>query len=104
MEVFNSRKQGTIKECPRCKGIVLGVYAKRPECGYAFINVGVNSSSKLLDSLLNVFADYEKRAHIISSFPIPNTREDLMEFLLVLESKGFAGHKGEDNERKESLL
>lgn len=94
-------KQGNVKECPRCKGIVLGGYAKCPECGYAFMNVDANSSAKLLDSRLNGVTDYEKRAHIISSFPIPNTREDLMEFLSALEPKAFARHKGDDNERKE---
>ena len=101
MSEFNSMKQGDIKVCPRCGGTVLSGYAKCPECGYAFMNVGANSSARLLDSRLNGVTDYEKRAHIISSFPIPNTREDLMEFLSVLEPKAFARHKGKEKERKE---
>lgn len=94
-------KQGNVKVCPRCGGTVLGGYAKCPECGYAFMNVGANSSAKLLDSRLNGINDYEKRAHLISSFPIPNTREDLMEFLSALEPKAFARHKGDEDEQKE---
>lgn len=90
-----SGKHGVVKTCPNCGAVVEAGTAKCKECGYAFSGLDANSSAKELDRRLRGvkgtdYEDDEKRANIISSFPIPNTREDLMEFLAALEPKAFA--------------
>lgn len=105
-----SSNYGSIKRCPSC-GTVLDSFAvKCPDCGYEIRNVSavssfvalsqrldavdgeianINANKKrgFFDSLLGddmydeVFVS-KKKAEIIKTFPIPNTREDLVEFLM----------------------
>ena len=92
----SSKKQGNMKICPNCGATVQGGNAKCPECGFAFMDVDAVSSAQELDRRLRKIVgtsdDCDKqRAAIISSFPIPNTREDLLEFLSAMEPKAFHG-------------
>lgn len=87
-----SGKHGVVKTCPNCGATVESGLAKCKECGFAFTGIDANSSAKLLDERLRAIRgtedeDNEKRANIISSFPIPTTREDLIEFMAALEPK-----------------
>lgn len=93
-----SGKHGVVKTCPNCGATVEGGNAKCPECGYAFTGVDAVSSAKELDKRLRGVSGTggesdEKRANIISSFPIPNTREDLFEFMASMEPKAFNRYK-----------
>lgn len=109
-----SNKFGDVKKCPACGAIVQSYQGVCLECGYAFENIEANRLSKKLDeSIQAILNEYkisgnnktdikslihsimDKRAEemderirqIISNFPIPNTKSDLMEFILSLESK-----------------
>lgn len=99
-----SGKYGVVKTCPNCGATVEAGSAKCRECGYAFTGIEANSSAKLLDERLRAvkttnnpissvfgsalgFGESKERANIISSFPIPNSREDLIEFLQFIEPK-----------------
>ncbi|MBD5330984.1 MAG: zinc ribbon domain-containing protein [Bacteroides sp.] len=91
-----SGKHGVVKTCPNCGATVESGAAKCKECGFAFTGIEANSSAKLLDERLRAIRgtedeDNEKRANIISSFPIPTTREDLIEFMAALEPKALSG-------------
>lgn len=93
-----SGKHGVVKTCPNCGATVESGSAKCNECGYIFSGVGANSSAAELDrrlrSINGTGSDSEKkRANIISSFPIPNTREDLFEFMAATAPKAFNRHK-----------
>lgn len=96
-----SGKHGIVKICPNCGAPLIGGLAKCPECGYTISNVSANSSAILLDKRLQKGLRSE-RANIIRSFPIPNTRDDLMEFLSALEPKALVRPKGEEYEKKET--
>lgn len=102
-----NQKLGNIVKCPNCGAQVKGGSAVCTECGYAFSNVSANSSAEKLQAKLDEFnRRQEQRAdsrgylrslfdsdtirkhkmEIISTFPVPNTREDLLEFLTMLQA------------------
>lgn len=84
-----SNKEGDLKKCPSCGAPIKSFNTTCPECSHEFKNVGVNST---IDGLLKELrkikrSDYkfddgyeQDRAGIIRSFPIPTTKEDLLEF------------------------
>ena len=106
-----SEKYGDVRKCPACGAIVPSMAAKCPECGYEFTNVEANSSTRLLmqkiDEIQAQYAELtanvdnkdesairtrgyqvkrqlnDRTAQLIQNFPIPNTREDLLEFLTL---------------------
>ena len=110
-----NEKLGNIVKCPSCGAPVVGGSAVCPECGYTFSNVKANSSvEKLLEKLEDFNRRQEARADnrsivggiahsfakvygmdntskykmdIISTFPVPNTRADLLEFLTMIQSR-----------------
>lgn len=117
----NSNKHGEIRKCPNCGAQVKGGSAVCTECGYAFSNVSANSSAEKLQAKLDEFyRRQEQRAdspgfdsdtsrkhkmEIISTFPVPNTREDLLEFLTMLQASANAlgPREGVDLRRYEDL-
>ena len=106
-----SEKYGDVRKCPACGAIVPSMAAICPECGYEFTNVEANSSTRLLmqkiDEIQAQYAELtanvdnkdesairtrgyqvkrqlnDRTAQLIQNFPIPNTREDLIEFLTL---------------------
>jgi hypothetical protein len=91
----NSKEQwhGKVSKCPNCGAPVEAGIAKCVACGYAFSGLEANKSAeKLAEKLIavkgeNQFERSEKQATIISSFPIPTTKEDLMEFMISMTAK-----------------
>ena len=82
-----STKYGDIRKCPVCGAMVPALAAVCPECGFEFSGIDANiSSKKLADLLLNV-SDIDKKEEIIITFPIPNTKADLFEFLSALQPR-----------------
>lgn len=91
-----SGKHGVVKTCPNCGATVESGAARCKECGFAFTGIEANSSAKELDRRLQAIKgtdddDNIKRANVISSFPIPSSREDLIEFMAALEPKALSG-------------
>ncbi len=98
-----SDKFGDVKKCPSCGAPVSSFSTRCQDCGIDFKNVQSNSSIQKLFDLLNsaensrgdsttsIFGklqsmlgvnDADKRKlEVISSFPIPNTKDDMLEFL-----------------------
>jgi len=83
-------KIGNIKTCPACGASVKAMVVSCSECGHEFHNKKANKSiSDLIFKLEkedNKNYDFdsdraEKKAKIITQFPIPQTREDILEFL-----------------------
>ena len=99
-----SNKMGDIKKCPVCGAIVSSYQATCKECGYEFSDLKANSSSQLLANKLEEARNKIDRSQydddfayenavgdaqedIIETFPIPNTKADLFEFLASLEPR-----------------
>lgn len=129
---ISNEKYGNILKCPSCGAQVVGGSAVCPECGYAFTDVKANSSVEKLIEKLDEFNRRQEirndsrsaiggialksfgldntikhKMEIISTFPVPNTRADLLEFLSMLQFKANAtGPKSGRNylgEREENL-
>lgn len=100
-----SNKFGDVRKCPTCGAMVESFQTKCPECGYEFTNIEANSTTqKLLAALDAVNAQTTsqgivssvlsglaraygfdsatmRKCQIIQNFPVPNTKEDLIEML-----------------------
>ncbi len=92
-----SGKHGVIKTCPSCGAPVVAGMAKCPDCGFAYTGIEAVNSAKELDRRLREveekgYKGNDERANIIRSFPIPNAREDLVDFLSALEPKALKSY------------
>lgn len=103
-----SDKFGDVRKCPACGAISQSFQTKCSDCSHEFSNIGANVSIGKLFEMLNacesdrkeqstsVFGAMgslmaqnlggsdkvtEKKKSIISGFPIPNTKDDILEFL-----------------------
>lgn len=91
-----SNKYGDVKKCPSCGTMIQSFSTHCPDCGFEFRNIEANASiQRLFEMLNNVqnskqhlldFLDSDKtkaskKRLIIQNFPIPNTKEDILEFL-----------------------
>lgn len=106
-----SNKFGDIKKCPACGAMLQSFSTKCPDCGYEFRNIEANTSIQHLFELLNnvtansredargilsglgqtygdLFASFfggnketRQKKSIIQNFPIPTTKDDIIEFL-----------------------
>ncbi len=100
-EKTKSNKMGDVKKCPVCGAIIQGFQAKCPECGYMFENISANNSMKRLLELLqevdNTTEDngllddkiFSKKKSIIQNFPVPNTKTDIIDFIVALQPKAL---------------
>jgi hypothetical protein len=77
---------GQVKKCPACGSPVESFQGRCPSCGHE-INVAQIASSlqTFVEKLENQYDD-ESKLSLIESFPIPNTKEDLLEFMLMASS------------------
>ena len=82
----NVRKQefvGTMKKCPNCGQILQAFQAKCPSCGHEIIGVSTTTSVReFFDKCLQIL-DNEQKLELINNYPIPNAKEDLLEFALL---------------------
>jgi len=105
-----SDKFGDIRKCPACGAMVQSFSAKCTDCGHDFSNIEANASIQKLFKMLNdaenerkedgmsvgkaiggMFAKayglgggdkvQSKKKTIISNFPIPTSKDDILEFL-----------------------
>lgn len=113
----STQKYGEIRKCPHCGAVVETGTAKCQSCGYEFVGIEANSSAQRLAKKLeevsrwieeqerlknqikaqkgfsiNLSDDAEmkkmrERANTIKDFPIPNTKEDLLEFVVTMRAK-----------------
>lgn len=104
----NNSKYGDVRKCPACGAIISLVQAKCPDCGHEFTNVEANSTStKLLKALENIEVQCSKldngddvalsrKIQTIKNFPIPNTKDDLIEMLTLCQAN--SADKGSEPE------
>ena len=109
-----SEKYGDVRKCPACGAIVPSMAAKCQECGHEFVNVGANMTTRLLMQKIDEIQSQsallqngvnakdketaavetnaarqqveERTIQAIQNFPIPNTKEDILEFMTLCMS------------------
>lgn len=82
------RKQefvGTIRKCPSCGAEVPAFAVTCPACGHELNDAKVSDSLKKFQEGLIKYEGKQER-DFVASFPIPNTREELGNFMLMLAS------------------
>lgn len=111
-----SEKFSDVKKCPACGGISQSFSTRCSDCGHDFMGLDANLSVKKLFELLNEIESKRKQVdsslssffsgplkgfgvvtdkinnqkkELISSFPIPNTKEDIIEFLSLALPKSI---------------
>jgi len=108
-----SDKYGDVKKCPACGAMIQSFITKCSDCGHEFSNIEANASIQKLFKMLNDAEDMrkedsnnpflsmgklmmsslgpgkvdQKKMEIISNFPIPNTKDDILEFLSLAVPK-----------------
>lgn len=97
----NERKQsydGEIKKCPNCGEILKSFETHCSSCGLEIRNVKVSNSVEELARKIqeiesqrttekgNNLIIEKQLSNVIGSFPIPNTKEDILEFMILASS------------------
>lgn len=77
---------GKISKCPSCGEDVPSFTTICPSCGYEFRGSSTTSAIKEFVSKLESAATEYQKANVIRSFPIPNTKEDIFEFMILASS------------------
>lgn len=105
----NNVKYGEIRKCPNCGATVEAASVKCEDCGYNFVGIKASTSRERLHEMINEIkrrhankpktkpsfidlftldsekSENEEIKEAIQLFPIPNSREDLLDFLMFLE-------------------
>lgn len=82
-----SDKYGHVRKCPSCGAIVGAFKGTCPECGFEFTEIDANLSSRKLYEALAKENDIRRKQEIIETFPLPNAKADLLEFLTALKPR-----------------
>ncbi|MCC6816969.1 MAG: hypothetical protein IT267_11200 [Saprospiraceae bacterium] len=111
-----NNKEGDIKKCPSCGASVQAFATKCSDCGHEFRNIDSANSIKelikkledaelmarnaksgggLVGGLMSMIDGetaiekriYEAKSSVLTTFPIPNTKEDILEFLALSVSQ-----------------
>lgn len=109
-----SDKVGDVLRCPRCNEPYTPGSVKCGACGYEFINrEAVSSATKFAEGLAKATEKAAKMKtknddqseiieNFITSFPLPNTRDDLLEFIASMEARRH--NSSESSEYKAKLV
>lgn len=81
--IREERWEGVVFKCPQCGANVAPYSDRCPACGYELRDIGAVGSVKELASKIELAEDDAARAVLVRSFPIPNSREDIIEFLIL---------------------
>lgn len=88
-ETVEERKivyQGEIHKCPNCGEILSPLAVICPSCGYEIRGNKASDSVKEFAMRLADVENNQQKIIIIQSFPIPNNKEDILEFLILAAS------------------
>lgn len=78
--------EGAMHMCPSCGETLNSFMSVCPSCGHEVRSSRATTSVKELYEHLENAVTKEKKIEIIKTFPIPNTKEDLHEFLILASS------------------
>lgn len=85
--------EGEIRKCPNCGEVLNAFHVNCPSCGYEVRNASVSVSVKEFASQITNAVSSEDKVDLIRNYPIPNTKEDVHEFMVFASTNV----KGEQN-------
>lgn len=78
--------EGSVRKCPQCGAVLESFAAYCPACGYELRDVGISDAVRAFSSEYADASTTKKRIALIKSYPVPNAREDLLEFMILAKS------------------
>ena len=81
--------EGNIHKCPNCGEVLPSFVANCPSCGFEIRGKTATASVKELYSELNRAVSVSQKNYRIRNFPIPNSKEDILEFMILASSNIF---------------
>lgn len=92
---------GVIHKCPNCGEILNSFTSKCPACGYELRGTtAANSVKELYKNIQEAKSDSEV-VRLIKVFPVPNNKEDILEFMILASSnfneEAYVEHLTEEN-------
>ena len=83
---------GKIIKCPNCGEVLDSFVTVCPACGYELRGSSASSSVREFAMKLDNAATDAKKVSIIRNYPVPNTKEDIFEFM-ILASTNIIGEQ-----------
>ncbi len=89
--------EGELHKCPSC-GATLSAFIKScPECGYELRGAGSTESVRDFSNSYSNASNNSRKIDLIRTFAIPNTKEDILEFVILASSNIDANSFSSDN-------
>lgn len=86
----SSNKDGAIFKCPHCGEYLPFDAIVCPTCGYELRGKQSVESIKEFSRRIAATTDLKSRELLIRTFPIPNSREDILEFMVLASSNFYS--------------
>lgn len=77
---------GNVHKCPNCGEALTAFASVCPTCGYEIRGKSAVASVQTFYSDLSKAQTTEQKDRMIRNFPIPNTKEDIIEFMILASS------------------
>ena len=78
--------EGELHKCPSCGEILNSFMPVGPACGHELRGVKSSSSVKEFAQKLELASSEHQTISLIKNFPIPNTKEDIYEYMIIAAS------------------
>ena len=92
---------GVMHKCPHCGEILNSFTSICPACGYELRGTAATSSVEKLYKNIQAAKSDSEVVRLVKMFPIPNSREDILEFMVLASSNfnedHYMAHMGEDS-------
>ena len=75
--------EGEIHKCPNCGEVLESFSSHCSACGYELRNAKASESIKEFTAKIEHATSEEQKITIIRNFPVPNTKEDILEFMIL---------------------
>ena len=74
---------GEIHKCPNCGEVLASFVAICPSCGYEVRGATNSMAVREFATRLTLAKSEQEKITIVRNFPIPNTKEDIFEFIII---------------------
>ena len=88
---------GELHKCPNCGELLKSFTTVCPTCAYELRGVHTNSPVEALAKRVEMASSLDDKIELITNFYIPNTKEDIMEFM-ILAASNIDVKKGVDDD------